>query len=469
MTASKIFAGASGYSYKEWKSHFYPEDIKPNAMLAYYAERLPTVEINNTFYRMPKKDVLENWASSTPKDFRFAIKASRRITHMARLKADEADDSVAYLYKNLAALGAGRGPVLFQLPPFLKKDLPRLTEFLGLLPKEHRAAFEFRNDTWFSDDVYDALKSTGTALVLSEREDNEPPPLVETAPWGYVRASTRNLLGRRPKAVGGPARGYRLARNLRLLHARTDGAEVCAGADAVRIEPHMKTYIAKSVGPLPVSIAVDDTQRVSALLQTPRQPRACYVLAHGAGAGMAHPFMSAVADRLARRGIATLRYQFPYMERGSKRPDAPGLAQATVRAAVAEASRLAPGLALFAGGKSYGGRMTSQAHAEAPLPEVHGLVFLGFPLHPPGRPSEERGKHLFDVQIPMLFLQGSRDEFADLQLLEPLLKQLGARATLKLFADADHSFHVPARTGRKDSQVTAEIVDAIADWIESVM
>lgn len=187
MTASRIFAGASGYSYKEWKSHFYPEDIKPDAMLAYYAERLPTVEINNTFYRMPKKDVLENWARSTPKDFRFAIKASRRITHMARLKADEAADSVAYLYQNLVALGAGRGPVLFQLPSFLKKDLPHLTEFLGLLPKEHRAAFEFRNDTWFSDDVYDALEKAGAALCLSEREDNEPPPLVETAPWGYVR------------------------------------------------------------------------------------------------------------------------------------------------------------------------------------------------------------------------------------------------------------------------------------------
>jgi len=226
----------------------------------------------------------------------------------------------------------------------------------------------------------------------------------------------------------------------------------------------MKVYIAQSV-----SIAVDDTQRVSALLQTPRQARACYVLAHGAGAGMAHPFMSAVAARLAERGIATLRYQFPYMERGSKRPDAPRLAQTTVRAAVAEASGLVPGLALFAGGKSYGGRMTSQAQAEAPLPGVRGLVFLGFPLHPPGRPSDERGKHLFDVQISMLFLQGSRDELADLQLLEPLLKQLGARATLKLFADADHSFHVPARTGRKDSQVRAEILDATAEWIESAI
>lgn len=224
-----------------------------------------------------------------------------------------------------------------------------------------------------------------------------------------------------------------------------------------------------STHPQSVSIAVDDTQRVSALLQTPRKARACYVLAHGAGAGMAHPFMSAVADGLAERGIATLRYQFPYMERGSKRPDAPRLAQATVRAAMAEASGLAPGLALFAGGKSYGGRMTSQAHAEAPLPGVRGLAFLGFPLHPPGRPSDERGKHLFDVRIPMLFLQGSRDKLADLQLLEPLLKQLGAHATLKGFTDADHSFHVPARTGRKDSQVRAEILDAMADWIESVI
>ena len=224
-----------------------------------------------------------------------------------------------------------------------------------------------------------------------------------------------------------------------------------------------------STHPQSVSIAVDDTQHVSGLLQAPQNARACYVLAHGAGAGMAHPFMSAVADGLAERGIATLRYQFPYMERGSKRPDAPRLAQATVRAAVAEASRRAPGLALFAGGKSYGGRMTSQAQAESPLPGVRGLVFLGFPLHPPGRPSDERGKHLFDVQIPMLFLQGSGDAFADLQLLEPLLKKLGARATLKLFADADHSFHVPARTGRKDSQVRAEILDAMADWIESVI
>ena len=182
---------------------------------------------------------------------------------------------------------------------------------------------------------------------------------------------------------------------------------------------------------------------------------------------MTHPFMTAIANGLAERGIATLRYQFPYMEQGSKRPDAPKLAQATVRAAVLEASRLP--LALFAGGKSFGGRMTSQAQAASPLPGVRGLVFLGFPLHPPGQPSDERAKHLFDVQIPMLFLQGTRDEFANLQLLQPLCERLGARATLKLFPDADHSFHVPARTGRKDSEVRDELLDALADWIGKVI
>jgi len=219
--------------------------------------------------------------------------------------------------------------------------------------------------------------------------------------------------------------------------------------------------------PQSVTITVDDTRHVSGLLQTPPEARVCYVLAHGAGAGMTHPFMAAIAKGLAERGTATLRYQFPYMEQGSKRPDAPKLAHATVRAAVLEASRLP--LALFAGGKSFGGRMTSQAQAVSPLPGVRGLVFLGFPLHPPGQPSDERAKHLFDVQIPMLFLQGTRDEFANLQLLEPLCERLGARATLKLFQDADHSFHVPARTGRKDSEVRDELLDALADWIGKVI
>ena len=188
----RLLAGASGYSFKEWKGNFYPADIKPDGMLAYYSERLPTVEINNTFYQMPKVAVLENWARSTPEHFRFAIKASRRITHQARIKPDQAADSVAFLYKNLEALGAKRGPVLFQLPPFQKKDLPRLDEFLKLLPAGHAAAFEFRNDSWFADEVYDALKGAGAALCLSEREDNAPPPLVETAAWGYVRLRLEN-------------------------------------------------------------------------------------------------------------------------------------------------------------------------------------------------------------------------------------------------------------------------------------
>ena len=192
MTGQRLVAGASGYSFKEWKGNFYPEKMKPEEMLAWYSERLPTVEINNTFYQMPKAAVLENWAQRTPENFKFAIKASRRITHMSRLKADTSAASVDFLYTTLAALGAKRGPVLFQLPPFLKKDLPRLSEFLKLLPYGHCAAFEFRNDSWFDDDVYEALKAAGASLCLSEREDNAPPPLVETAPWGYVRLRLEN-------------------------------------------------------------------------------------------------------------------------------------------------------------------------------------------------------------------------------------------------------------------------------------
>src|SRR5438132_8565223 len=182
----QLLAGASGYSFKEWKGSFYPADMKPEGMLAFYSARLPTVEINNTFYRMPKVEMLENWARTAPAGFQFAIKASRRITHFAHLKPESAD-SVAFLYRALAALGEKRGPVLFQLPPVMKKNLPRLADFLRLLPEGHRAAFEFRNDSWFADDIYQALKDAGAALCLSEREDNAPPPLVETAPWGYVR------------------------------------------------------------------------------------------------------------------------------------------------------------------------------------------------------------------------------------------------------------------------------------------
>jgi predicted alpha/beta-hydrolase family hydrolase len=208
---------------------------------------------------------------------------------------------------------------------------------------------------------------------------------------------------------------------------------------------------------------VPGAAKVSGLLTAPRGARACYVVAHGAGAGMKHPFLAAVADGLAQRKVATLRYQFPYMERGSRSPDKPPLAQAAVRAAVREAARRLPKLALFAGGKSFGGRMTSQAQAAAPLPGVRGLAFLGFPLHAPGKPSDERGEHLLEVRLPMLFLQGSRDDFAKLELLRPLVSRLGA--TLRVFDHADHSFHVPARSGRTDAQVMAELLDVLAGWM----
>jgi predicted alpha/beta-hydrolase family hydrolase len=184
---------------------------------------------------------------------------------------------------------------------------------------------------------------------------------------------------------------------------------------------------------------------------------------------MEHASMTAVAAELAERSIATLRFQFPYMELGSRRPDPPPVCHATVRAAVAEATRLAPTLPLFAGGRSFGGRMTSQAQAIEPLPGVRGLAFIGFPLHPAGKPSAERAEHLSEVKIPMLFLQGTRDELANLELLQPVIKKLGARATLKLLQDADHSFHVPARTGRKDPVVRAEMLDALAAWIEQAI
>jgi len=218
-----------------------------------------------------------------------------------------------------------------------------------------------------------------------------------------------------------------------------------------------------------VEFDVEGTGTVSGLLEAPAGARWCYVLAHGAGAGMRHPFLAGVARGLGSLGIATLRYQFPYMERGSKRPDSPKVAHAAVRAAVAEAAGLMPGMPLLAGGKSFGGRMTSQAQAASPLAGVRGLVFLGFPLHPPDKPSNERAKHLFEVTIPMLFLQGTRDEFAQMSLLEPLGRELGARATLKLIPDADHSFHVPAKTGRKDADVRVELLDAMAAWMDRVM
>ena len=222
-----------------------------------------------------------------------------------------------------------------------------------------------------------------------------------------------------------------------------------------------------SSGAQEFTLAVDAAHRVSALLITPPRAHACYVLAHGAGAGMTHPSMEAVAIELGERGIATLRYQFPYMEQGSKRPDPPALCHATIRAAVAKAGELK--LPLIAGGRSFGGRMTSQAQAKSVLSGVRGLAFLGFPLHPAGKPSDDRAEHLFDVKIPMLFLQGTRDALAELSLLRPLVERLGKRATLKLFEDADHSFHVPAKTGRKDAEVRSEMLDTLAAWIRTVI
>ena len=201
------------------------------------------------------------------------------------------------------------------------------------------------------------------------------------------------------------------------------------------------------------------------ILDAPRQPRALYVLAHGAGAGMGHAFMAAVAAGLSERGIATLRYEFPYMAAGSKRPDPPAVAHATVRAAVDAAARQLPRVPLFAGGKSFGGRMTSQAQAASALPAVRGLVFLGFPLHPAGKPAIERAKHLDQVALPMLFLQGTRDELADLALVRQVAGRLGKRATLHEVAEADHAFHVLKRTGRNDAEVLAELLDTAAGWM----
>jgi len=218
-----------------------------------------------------------------------------------------------------------------------------------------------------------------------------------------------------------------------------------------------------------MDITIDvDSQQVSGLLQHPADARAAYVMAHGAGAGMTHPFLARIADGLAEQGIATLRYQFPYMQAGSKRPDSPKVAHAAVRAAVAAAARLLPGLPLIAGGKSFGARMTSQAQAESPLPGVIGLAFIGFPLHPAGKPADDRARHLATVRIPMLFLQGTNDKLAELSLLTPVIASLGGRASLQQFEAADHSFHVPARSGRSDADVRSELVLALTRWIDAV-
>jgi uncharacterized protein len=220
----------------------------------------------------------------------------------------------------------------------------------------------------------------------------------------------------------------------------------------------------KANGPQQLTIETAKSGSVSALLLCPDAPRACFVFAHGAGAGMTHSFMEAFANGLCERGIASLRYQFSYMEKGGKRPDPPAVAQATVRAAVAKAAQIFPGLGLIAGGKSFGGRMTSQAQAAAPLPAVRGLAFAGFPLHPAGKPSVDRADHLAKIDVPMLFLQGSRDSLADVLLIEGVTKRLGPLATLHLVDGADHSFHVLARSGRNAREVLSEILDAFVAW-----
>lgn len=206
-------------------------------------------------------------------------------------------------------------------------------------------------------------------------------------------------------------------------------------------------------------------ESVSALLIRPEDAKALYVFAHGAGAGMTHKSMASNAEGLAERGIATLRYQFPYMEKGSKRPDPPRIAHAAVRAAAAEAVKLAPGLSLFAGGRSFGGRMTSQTQANSPLPGVRGLAFLGFPLHPAGKPGIERAEHLSRVQVPMLFVSGARDALAEMNLLKSVVETLGDRATLHVIAEADHSLKVAARSGRTSAEAEAEALDAMAEWM----
>jgi uncharacterized protein len=224
-----------------------------------------------------------------------------------------------------------------------------------------------------------------------------------------------------------------------------------------------------TVASVPHSLQVDDKHRVSALTITPASARAGFVFAHGAGAGMTHPFMEAIATGLGAMGIATLRFQFPYMESRSRRPDPPALCHATVRAAVAAAAEVWDGLPLIAGGRSFGGRMSSQAQANTPLPGVRGLAFLGFPLHPAKQPAAERGQHLLEVKVPLLFLQGTRDELADLDLLRNLVQKLGPRATLKLTENANHSFQVPARTGRTRAQIMDELLGALREWIEAII
>jgi hypothetical protein len=217
-----------------------------------------------------------------------------------------------------------------------------------------------------------------------------------------------------------------------------------------------------------LTIEFEGSTPLSALLMKPNLARACFVFAHGAGAGMSHPFMQQAATGLHDRRIATLRFQFPFMEKGGKRPDSPSIAHAAVRAAVTEALKCCQGLPLVAGGKSFGGRMTSQAQAKLPLDEVRGLAFLGFPLHPSGKPSVARADHLSEIRIPMLFIQGARDKLAESALLASVTSSLGSRATVHPVSDADHAFNVPARSGRNNHDVMTEILDAFSLWIDTL-
>lgn len=219
--------------------------------------------------------------------------------------------------------------------------------------------------------------------------------------------------------------------------------------------------------PREFALDVPGSGRVDALLLAPARPLACLVLAHGAGAGMRHPFLAGIAQGLAQHAIATLRFQFPYMQQGSKRPDAPKVAQAAIRAAVDEAARRLPGVPAFAGGKSFGGRMSSQAQALEPLRDVRGIVFLGFPLHLPKKPSTDRAAHLAQVKLPMLFLQGTRDPLADLGLIREVTAGLGERATLHVVEGGDHSFEVLVRSGRTGEEVRQELVDTMAGWMRA--
>lgn len=218
----------------------------------------------------------------------------------------------------------------------------------------------------------------------------------------------------------------------------------------------------------PMRVAIDAAGSVSALLRVPEMATACYVLAHGAGAGMTHAFLQEVADGLAERHVATFRYQFPYVERGSKRPDTPAVAHNVVRAACL-AAREATGLPLFAGGKSFGGRMTSQAQAIMPMPHVAGLAFLGFPLHPPDKPSSQRADHLKGVRVPMLFIQGTRDKLAEHSRMAQMVSDLGSGSVLLTIQDADHGFDVLVRSGRTHQDVFAELLDGMANWMNGVL